>query len=58
MALRAQLTHESEALHNAVIQVYELSFGQIIYIDTIHLPDIIRAGTGGCNERTLMETPV
>jgi hypothetical protein len=31
------LTNESEALHDAVIQVYELSFGQVIYVDAIHI---------------------
>lgn len=32
-----QLTYKSEALHNAVIQVYEFGFGQMIYVDAIHI---------------------
>ena len=31
------LTHESEALHDAMIQVYEFSFGQMIYVNAIHV---------------------
>ena len=31
------LTHESKALHDAMIQVYESSFGQMIYVNAIHV---------------------
>jgi hypothetical protein len=31
------LSHESEALHDAMIQIYEFSFGQMIYVDAIHV---------------------
>ena len=31
------LTHEPEALHDAMIQVYEFSFGQMIYVNAIHV---------------------
>jgi hypothetical protein len=31
------LTYESEALHDAMIQVYEFSFGQMIYVNAIHV---------------------
>jgi hypothetical protein len=30
------LIHESEALHDAVIQVYEFGFGQMINVNSIH----------------------
>ena len=30
------LTDESEALHDAMIQVYEFCFGQMIYVDAVH----------------------
>jgi len=38
------LPDQPEALHDAMIQVNELSFGQIVYVDAIHvrLPGIIR----------------
>jgi len=32
-----RLTKESEALHDAMIQVYEFSFGQMIYVNAIHV---------------------
>lgn len=32
------LIHESEALHNAVIQIYKFRFSQMIYVDAIHIP--------------------
>jgi hypothetical protein len=31
------LTHESKALYDTVIQVYEFGFGQMIYVDAIHI---------------------
>jgi hypothetical protein len=31
------LTHESEALHDPMIQVYEFSFGQMIYVNAVHV---------------------
>src|SRR5437879_12511710 len=31
------LTYESEALHDAMIQVYKFSFGEMIYVDAIHV---------------------
>jgi len=31
------LTHEPQALHDAMIQVYEFSFGQMIYVNAIHV---------------------
>ncbi len=39
------LVYEPEALHDAVIQIYEFSFGQMIYVDAIHarLLGIIRS---------------
>ncbi len=38
------LAYQSEALHDAMVQVDEFSFGQMIYVDAIHvrLPGIIR----------------
>jgi hypothetical protein len=32
-----RLTQESEALHDAMIQVYKFGFGQMIYVDAIHV---------------------
>ena len=32
------LIHESETLHNAVIQIYKFRFSQMIYVDAIHIP--------------------
>ena len=32
-----QLTHESETLHDPMIQVYEFSFGQMINVNAIHV---------------------
>ena len=30
------LTHESEALHDAMVQIDEFGFGQMIYVDAVH----------------------
>jgi len=35
--LSVHLTHEPEALHNSMIQVYEFSFRQMIYVNAIHV---------------------
>jgi hypothetical protein len=32
-----RLTQESEALYNPMVQVYQFSFGEMIYVDPIHV---------------------
>jgi hypothetical protein len=35
--VRTQLMNQPEALHDAVIQIDEFGFGQLIYVDAIHI---------------------
>jgi len=31
------LVHQSEALYNPMVQVYKFSFGEMVYVDPIHV---------------------
>ena len=41
------VTHQSEALHDAMIQVYEFSFGEMIYVDAIHVDRARKGNSSG-----------
>ena len=50
------LTNESEALHDAVIQIYEFGFGQMINIDAIHIP--LPGGQHSCRALALPDRAI